>query len=625
MMTSTRKLSPSGARYAPALAAAIFGIFIMCSAAPSWASLRAQFDRQTMQQGHTVTLTIESNQAQSQARPDLTPLRKDFDVLNTSTSSETSIINGTRSDSTSWMIQLQPLHAGTINVPPITVGNEQTAPLVLNVTPPSPQAARQTSAHVFIEVDAAPTGKSVYVQQQIPYTLRLYYDDTVQSGNLAAPDPANAMVEQLGKEQRYTTMRNEREYHVIERHYAISPEKSGPLDIPPASFRGSMLVAANSQSNGVSNNPIARLLNGTPFANDPFFKNAFGAGISFGATEQPVDIYSRDVALNVQPLPPGVHGNWLPAEQVTLHDSWDANPPRFKVGEPVTRTITIDVKGLSASQIPPLSFAKPANAHIYPEAGSNHSRTDGNVIYGISKQSVTYIPTAPGTLDIPPIALTWWNTDSNTQSRVALPAREFKVAPGAAGAQSNTAPAPPAAPASAAPRAKPAAAATPSSTAKRAAGASLTERLLRPRAWFAAGAALLALAALFAVAMRLRERRPESQPGPAKMLPVAVPRRKSIMQALQQACAGNDKQAAAEALLELARAEWPDDPPRGLGALAARLEAGGKEIGALDRSLYGSGALPWEGGALWNTVRNGLQAKRGEKLPKDDGLGALYP
>jgi BatD DUF11 like domain len=621
MMTSTRKLSSSGARYASALAAVSFGLFILCNSTASWASLRAQFDRQTVEQGNTVTLTIESDQAQSQDRPDLTPLRKDFDVLGTSTNSETSIINGTRSDSTSWMIQLQPLHTGTIDVPPITVGNEQTAPLQLNVTRPSPQAAKQTSAHVFIEVDAAAAGKSVYVQQQIPYTLRLYYDDTVQSGNLAAPDPANAMVEQLGKEQRYTTMRNGREYHVIERHYAIAPEKSGPLIIPPASFRGSMLVATNNQA---PNDPMARLLNGTPFANDPFFKGAFGAGISFGATDQPVDIHSRDVALNVQPLPPGVHGNWLPAEQVTLHDSWDANPPRFKVGEPVTRTIAIDAKGLAASQIPPLSFAKPANARTYPEAGSNHSRTDGNVIYGTSKQSVTYIPTAPGTLDIPPIALTWWNTSSNTQSRVTLPAREFKVAPGAAEAQSDAAPPPPAAPASAAPRAKPAAA-TPSSTAKRSAGASLTERLLRPRAWFAAGAALLALAALLAVAMRLRARRPESQPGPAKMLPVAAPRRKSMMQALQQACATNDRQAAAEALLELARAEWPDDPPRGLGALAARLDAGGKEIGALDRSLYGSGELPWEGGALWNAVHNGLQAKHGEKLPKDDGLGALYP
>lgn len=78
-------------------------------------------------------------------------------------------------------------------------------------------------------------------------------------------------------------------------------------------------------------------------------------------------------------------------------------------------------------------------------------------------------------------------------------------------------------------------------------------------------------------------------------------------------------------MLDLARSVWRDDPPRGLGALAARIEAGGKEIGALDRSLYGSGEVPWDGSGLWDAIRNGLQAKHSEKLPKDDGLGALYP
>jgi hypothetical protein len=618
MKQSTRKPSLHAARHAPALAAATFGLLMLCSSVASWASLRAQLDPQTVQDGDTVTLTIESDQSQSQERPDVTPLRKDFNVLGTSTDSETSIVNGTRSDTTSWMIQLQPLHTGSIVIPPITVGNEQTAPLQLNVTQASPQQTQQTSAHVFLEVDAPAAGRSVYVQQQIPYTLRLYYDDSVQSGNLTAPDPANAMVEQLGKDKRYTTVRNGREYHVIERHYAIAPEKSGPLNIPPANFRGSMLVAANSQGNGAApNDPMARMLRGTPFANDPFFRNSFGASISFGATPQPVDIRSREIALEVQPLPPGVQGNWLPAEQLTLHDSWDDNPPRFKVGEPVTRTITIDAKGLAASQIPPLSFAKPANARTYPEATSNQSRTDGNVIYGISRQSVTYIPTASGTLDIPPIALTWWNTASNAQNRAVLPAREFKVAPGAAQAA-------PAAPASAAPQTKPAA--KPLTPKRSASDISLTERLQRYRGWFAAGAAaLVALALLLTIALRRRTRRPESKSGPANMLPVAVPQRKAALQALQQACAANERHAAADALLNLARTQWPDDPPRGLGALAARLDAGAKEIAALDRCLYGSGESPWEGSALWNAVRDGLQTKRSEQLPKDDGLGALYP
>ena len=171
---------------------------MFCASAASRAALRAEIDRQTVQEGDTLTLTIRSDQAQSQERPDVSPLRKDFVVLGTSTSSETSIVNGSRSDSTSWQIQLQPLHTGTIDIPPIAVGNEQTAAIEIDVTKASPQQAKQTSTHVFLEVEAPAAGKSIYVQQQIAYTVRLFYDDTVQSGDLAAPDPENAIVEQLG-------------------------------------------------------------------------------------------------------------------------------------------------------------------------------------------------------------------------------------------------------------------------------------------------------------------------------------------------------------------------------------------------------------------------------------------
>jgi len=602
------------------------GLFLLGGSSAVWASLRAEIDRQTVSAGDTLTLTIESDRAQSQQSPDLSPLRRDFDVLGTSTNSETSIVNGNRSDSTRWVVQLQPRRSGTIDIPPITVGNEHTIAIPLNVTAASPQQAQQTSAHAFLEVESDAAGKSIYVQQQIPYTVRLFYDDTVQTGDLAAPAPQNAIVEQLGKEDRYTAVRNGRSYNVIERHYAIAPERSGALAIPPASFRGTMLVAPNAQGDAAAaDDPWSRLLRGTPFANDPFFRGGFAAGMSLGATTRPVDIHSQEIDLNVQPLPAGVHGNWLPAEQVTLHDSWDDNPPQFKVGEPVTRTITVNAKGLAASQIPPLTFSAPANARLYPEASSNQSRTDGKVIYGISKQSVTYIPTAQGTLNIPSIELAWWNTRSNTQSSAALPAQEFTVKPGASAAQSNAAapaPAPAPAPAGTPPQAK--AATTPVAAVQPPQGASSGARLQRHLTWFASGIGLLLIAVVAAVALRRRRNNASKPAAPAAAANPLV-QRKAAMRALQLACAANDSRAAAAALADLARAEWPDDPPRGLGALAARLETGANEVIALDRCLYGAGGSAWEGSALWAAIGNGFKPRRGDNLRNDDGLGALYP
>ncbi len=233
-MKSIRK--PSSARHFSVLAAAALGLFALGISTASCAALRAELDRATVQEGSSLTLSIESDGAQSGKRPDVTPLRKDFDVLGTSTSSETRFVNGSRSDHTRWLVQLQPRRTGTIDIPPISVGSEQTAALELNVTKASPTAANEASEHVFLEAEAAAAGKPIYVQQQIPYTIRLYYDDTLQTGELAAPNPADAIVEQLGEEKRYTATRNGREYNVIERRYAIAPEKSGALHIPPQVF-----------------------------------------------------------------------------------------------------------------------------------------------------------------------------------------------------------------------------------------------------------------------------------------------------------------------------------------------------------------------------------------------------
>ncbi len=358
-MKSIRQLSSSDLRRRCALPTAMVGMF---SAGHLGCDLGEpcvpDSNRTTVQVGSTLTLSIESDGAQSGERPDVTPLRKDFDVLGTSTSSETAFVNGSRSDRTRWLVRLQPRHTGTIDIPPISVGGEHTAALELKVTETSPAAANSASKHVFLEAEIAATGKSIYVQQQIPYTVRLYYDGTVQSGELAAPDAANAIVEQLGEDKRFTAMRDGREYNVIERRYAIAPEKSGVLHIPPAIFQGIAEAPQTRQDDaGPTEDLMDRMLRGTPFANDPFFKGSMGTNIAFGDPGRPVAARSQEITLDVEPRPATAKGNWLPAEQITLHDSWEDNPPQLKVGEPVTRTITIEARGLAASQIPALSLA----------------------------------------------------------------------------------------------------------------------------------------------------------------------------------------------------------------------------------------------------------------------------
>jgi len=94
---------------------------------------------------------------------------------------------------------------------------------------------------------------------------------------------------------------------------------------------------------------------------------------------------------------------------------------------------------------------------------------------------------------------------------------------------------------------------------------------------------------------------------------------------LQQACSGNDPQAAARALLQLATLEWPADPPRNLADLERRLPV---EIGALpvlERVLYAAGDTAWQGDELWQQFQNGLPAGHTDRVTGEPGLAPLYP
>ena len=94
---------------------------------------------------------------------------------------------------------------------------------------------------------------------------------------------------------------------------------------------------------------------------------------------------------------------------------------------------------------------------------------------------------------------------------------------------------------------------------------------------------------------------------------------------LEQACRDNDPQAAARALLQWAVAKWPDDAPRNLGSLALRLVAGDQEIRELDQALYATGSQPWQGDALWQVFKQGLEEVSKEGAILQEGLSPLYP
>jgi len=118
------------------------------------ASVNAQLDRSTINEGETFTLNLTVSGSNS-SQPDLTGLRKDFDVIGTGQKSMIQIINGNVQSQHSWTITLSPRHTGTLQIPSIPVGNDSSNALTVTVLPASASFhSGAAPAHVFMEVSA---------------------------------------------------------------------------------------------------------------------------------------------------------------------------------------------------------------------------------------------------------------------------------------------------------------------------------------------------------------------------------------------------------------------------------------------------------------------------------------
>jgi len=574
-------------------------------AAPAWSEVRAHLDRNKVFVGDPVTLVIESSGASS-GEPDLSPLNKDFRVLGTGTSTQFSIVNGRSSNRTTWTVQLGPLQVGKLQIPPIRVGSEQTGALELEVTDTPEQVSAQQSEHLFLEAELGSGGR-VYVQQQLPYTLRFYHDETLLNGDLRSPQIQDAVIRQLGDERRYTVTRNNRRYQVVERRYSILPEKSGRLRIPPASFTGQISAG---KSTSVPPSRRDRLM-------QQFFRNS-----PFTTGGKSVRVFSKPIELDVLPTPAGFGSAWIPAEDLQLHDSWTNDPPEFRAGVPVSRTLSLRATGLAGTQIPTLELEQPRLTRIYPESPVNETRTDRDKLYGLSRQTFTYIPGEAGELTIPAVEVPWWNTRSDEQAVARLPEWVIRVQPGLAAAG----PAPDATQRQqvqgVAPRKGPV-----DAPIRMPAAGGPTTFVMTHWPWL-----LLAVLVLPAIVWGVRRWHTRGTAAGQNAAPVKTaapaphrPEVGDLLPRLQQACERNDAKLAAQTLLELATTRWPDDPPRSLGHLANRLEIGQEQVLALDRALYAADRTDWDGAALWTATQASWGKPGASRKPHTPVLAPLYP
>lgn len=537
--------------------------------------IKAWFDRDAISLGDTVTLTIEAAE-DSQAALDLEPLDKDFQVLGTSIKTHVDINSQTAK--TQWVIELAPKQSGTIQVPSLAVGGGQTAPLTLSVKAQATTTAKDPSQQaLFLETQA--DSQAPYIQSQVRFTVRLLYNEPILEGGLDVPDIKDAIIERLGEDVAYSTTRYGKRYSVFERRYVLFPQRSGTLTIPPIGFEGRIRTTDDWR---------------------------FGLGLRLG---RPVRLNSEPITLEVRSRPASYAGeHWLPTPELTLRENWPTESQRLKVGEPLTRTLILEAKSLTAAQLPTLRIPEQPNIRLYADQPKTETRQDGDTIVGHREERIAIIPTESGELVLPEITLTWWDTDTNQERIARLPARTMTVLPAVEAV---------------APLTLPAQSSERSDVNMTRRSDALHSPTLQDVFWPGVSAVLLSLW-LLTLLIWWRTNR-STWTLPQKNSDSEPPLARDAKRALQRACYQGDPQKAAKALLQWASAVWPHAPPKNLGDLADRLATDTTLIRDLDRRLYAASASSWHGGALWISVKGGLKEKEASTKISSTDLPPLYP
>lgn len=580
-----------------------------------YAEVKAYLNQSSFYEGDPITLKIETTE-NNQLAPDLSPLENDFSVISTSTSFQSTIINGRSSSLRSWVIELQPNKKGTLIIPAISIGNNKTKPLSLTITDLPPEVTAETNKHIFVEEKVGVVSKTTFVQQQIPYTIKLFYDETMQTAQIFTPNLDNAILEKLGADKRYQVVRAGKRFNVVEKRYVISPEKSGKLHIPAASAKGRIALSGGDspklRQRLNETDMLNRFFNG--FGNDPFFQD-FGGGFfsqrSRGPSK-PFTVTGEAIDIEVLPVPKEFTGAaWLPAEDLIIKDSWAGEPPELKVGEPVTRILTLQAKGLAGSQIPDITIPKPQSMKSYFEKPKSETKTDGNTVYGIQHIEISYIPDRKGQAVIPEVKVDWWDVNKKMQRTFILPEWNLNVAPDL----SSTAGDKPDVGVLEAPLEENTSANQPLEKPKQ-----LSEKKHWTIYIITAVSIFLALIALLFFWIKRKNNRSNhhQETQPTKNI-------NDLKASLLQACMNNDKTLSASLLLEVARVLWSDDSIQNLGDLAQQLNHGTEIIKSLEQSLYRADSQKWDGSALATLVENGLSQKQNSTTLNDDGLIPLYP
>lgn len=535
-----------------ALSAMFFLIAWFGLQAGAVAGITAGVNRNHIDRTDSLILDVQINGNIGTQSPDFSPLNQDWRIITTSRQLQINQINGRANYLTGWRLTLAPKREGTLEIPALSWRNDRSQPIIVRVSPIPESLQQRLSKAAFFRTSVS--SEIAWIQSQIVYQVALYHTQEVRfrSNPFILPKLPGTIVQPLTDASTDRELIDGVRYTVFRRSYAIFPQASGYLDIPPERCSGFIYLSQNNNN------------------------------------RKSIDIQSSGHRLKVLPKPAEYPADtaWLPASDVQLIGRWQGAESPLYVGDAATLSLEMTVQGMAASALPELPLPDTLQGRIYSHPSQSDEQIGVQGITSRTKSTLAVIPSQAGSLSLPPISVTWWDTQHGRLRQTTLDIEKLDVSANPDAPVTGTQPPP------------------------QTVGSSWD--LWR---W---STLVLSIAWVFTLIYTLRLRTQVDFPAETP----SDPRRQKSWRMLATACRQADATAIRQALDIWAHEQRPEAAGSALAELIQHDQEGRQLIESLNRYLYQDSNTAFDADAILSWAKQ----RQGKDLKEDVGvLAPLYP
>ncbi|WP_241669774.1 BatD family protein [Vibrio furnissii] len=376
---------------------------LMCliSVSAHAATVYASVSKNKVVKNEVFQLTVVSDQKASGDDLDFRALDQDFFMSRPSFSSSMNIINGSRSNRSEWTVSLAANRLGVVTIPSFELHGAKTQPIAIQVT----QDEQAPSSDDLVEVRSQLSRSTLYPNESALFKARLIIKADprrLQDPKIAPPTIDGMELKAASEPNQYQTVMDGIQVTIVDQDFRITASQAGDFTLTEPSLQGALIY-------GSSYNGSTRIL--------------------------PLKTTPKTYTIHVEPKPADYQGSWLPTSQLTLREQWldsqgkpiTGNRYATKVGDSITREVTVQVTGLTQEQLPNIHLTYPDSVRVYDEKPQFATLDNGDVTMTLKQ---VLIPRQTGDITLPKVAMQWWDTVTKAQKTASADGLTLNVAAG---------------------------------------------------------------------------------------------------------------------------------------------------------------------------------------------------